>query len=156
MNPPPLPVPPPAPKSSAVMAGWICVAIGFGTFWIFGLGFVFFGIAMICAVVAMCTNDVQRGLVFLLSSFASLAICAVIFFVAIFGAGLGTRGSRSESPTPADSLCVASPKDPVKKISVKNYMSHKIRGRRLTQTLRSGVQISASGRLWVRDQLHQC
>ena len=110
MNPPPLPVAPPAPKSSAVMAGWICVAIGFGTFWIFGLGFAFFSIAMVCAVVAMCTNQVQRGLILLLSSFASLAICAVIFFVAIFGAlfgafGLAAQKARQQqihfaSPTP--------------------------------------------------------
>jgi predicted PurR-regulated permease PerM len=92
MNRPPLPVAPSPPKSSAVTAGWICVAIGFGTFWIFGLGFTFFGIAMICAVVAICTNQVQRGLMLLLSSFASLAICAVIFFVAIFGAMFGAFG----------------------------------------------------------------
>src|SRR6266404_6812025 len=96
MNPPPLPVAPPVPKSSAVTAGWICLAIGFVTFWIFGLGFVFFGVAMICAVVAMCTNQVQRGLILLLSSFASLAICAVIFFVAIFGAMLGAFGLAAQ------------------------------------------------------------
>jgi hypothetical protein len=93
-----------------VMAGWICLAIGFGTFWIFGLGFVFFGVAMTCAVVAMCTNQVQRGLILLLSSFASLAICAVIFFVAIFGAMFGALGVAAQkgqqhqllflSPTP--------------------------------------------------------
>ena len=96
MNPPPLPVAPPAPKSSAVTAGWICVAIGFGTFWIFGLGFAFFSIAMICAVVAMCTNQVQRGRILLLSSFASLGICAVIFFVAIFGAMFGALGVAAQ------------------------------------------------------------
>ena len=110
MNPPPLPVVPPAPKSSAVTAGWICLAIGFGTFWIFGLGFAFFSIAMVCAVVAMCTNQLQRGLILLLSSFASLAICAVIFFVAIFGAMFGALGLAAQkarqqqihfaSPTP--------------------------------------------------------
>jgi len=81
-----------------------------GTFWIFGLGFAFFSIAMVCAVVATCTNQVQRGLILLLSSFASLAICAVIFFVAIFGAmfsavGLAAQKARQQqihfaSPTP--------------------------------------------------------
>jgi hypothetical protein len=86
------------------------LAIGFGTFWIFGLGFAFFSVAMICAVVAMCTNQVQRGLILLLSSFASLAICAVIFFVAIFGAMFGALGAAAQkaqqhqilfpSPTP--------------------------------------------------------
>ena len=83
MNPPPLPVAPPAPKSLAVMAGWICVAIGFAQ------------------LVAMCTNQVQRGLILLLSSLASLAICAVIFFLAIFeamfgGFGLGAQKARQE------------------------------------------------------------
>jgi hypothetical protein len=92
MNPPPLPVAPPVPKSSALTAGWICLAIGFVTFWIFGLGFAFFSIAMICAVVAICTNQVQRGLILLLSSFASLAMCAVIFVVAIFGTIFGAFG----------------------------------------------------------------
>jgi len=110
MNPPPLPVASQAPKSSAVTAGWICVAIGFVTFWIFGLGFVFFGVAMICAVVAMCTNQVQRGLILLLSSLASLVICAMLFFVAIFGAMFGVLGVAAQkaqqhqllfpSPTP--------------------------------------------------------
>ena len=78
------------------MAGWICVAIGFGTFWIFGLGFAFFSIAMVCAIVAMCANQVQRGLILLLSSFASLAICAVIFFVAISGAMFGAFGLAAQ------------------------------------------------------------
>ena len=36
-------------------------------------------------------------------------------------------------------------------------MSHKIGGRRVTPTLRTGVQISASGRLWVSDRgVHRC
>jgi hypothetical protein len=110
MNPPPLPIAQQAPKSSAVKAGWICLAIGFGTFWIFGLGFMFFGVAMICAVVGMCTNQLQRGLILLLSSLASLAICAVLFFVAIFGAMFGALGLAAQkaqqhpilfpSPTP--------------------------------------------------------
>jgi len=75
----------PAPKSSAVKAGWICIGVGFLTFWIFGFGFVFFSVAMICAVVAMCTNQVQQGLVLLLSSFASLVLCGVMFFVLMVG-----------------------------------------------------------------------
>ena len=95
-----------APKSSAVMAGWICVAIGFGTFWIFGLGFAFFSIAIVCAIVAMCANQVQRGLILLLSSFASLAICAVIFFVAIFGSMFGAFGLAAQKARPASGIAV--------------------------------------------------
>ena len=114
MSPPPLPVAPPMPNSSAVTAGWICVAIGMVTFWIFGLGFTFFGIAMICAAVAMCTNQVQRGLILLPSSLASLAICAHFLRRYLWCDVRGTWDRSSESPPTADSFCVtdalASPK----------------------------------------------
>ena len=75
----------PAARSSALIAGWICVGLGFLTFWIFGFGFVFFSVAMVCSVVAMCTDQVQKGLILLLSSFASLFLCGIIFFVLILG-----------------------------------------------------------------------
>jgi hypothetical protein len=44
----------------------------------------------------MFANQVQRGLILLLSSFASLAICAVIFFVAISGAMFGAFGLAAQ------------------------------------------------------------
>ena len=47
---------------------------------------------MVCAIVAMCTNQVERGLILLLSSFASLAMCGVIFVIAIFGTVFGAFG----------------------------------------------------------------
>jgi hypothetical protein len=38
-------------KSSAVKAGWICLILGFLTFWIFGFGFIFFVATFILAIV---------------------------------------------------------------------------------------------------------
>jgi hypothetical protein len=52
----------PAPKkSSAVKAGWICLILGFLTFWIFGFGFVFFVATFVLAIVAMSTNRLDRA-----------------------------------------------------------------------------------------------
>ena len=45
-------------KSSAVKAGWICLVLGFLTFWIFGFGFIFFAATFILAIVAMCYQPV--------------------------------------------------------------------------------------------------
>jgi hypothetical protein len=74
MNPPPVPPPLPiAVKSSAVKAGWICLALGFFTFWIFGLGFVFFSATMVLAIVAMCRDQVGQGVALLVASIASIA-----------------------------------------------------------------------------------
>jgi competence protein ComEA len=69
--------PPPA-KSSAVKAGWICLILGFLTFWIFGFGFVFFVATFILAIVAMCTNRVGQGIVLLVSSVGSSIVCVII------------------------------------------------------------------------------
>ena len=81
-----LPLLPSTPaKSSAVKAGWICLGLGFCTFWIFGFGFLFFSITIVLAVVAMCTHQVKQGVILLLSSLASLALCALIFFAVILG-----------------------------------------------------------------------
>ena len=81
-----------SPTSSATKAGWVCLILGFLTFWIFGFGFVFFSVAIVCAVVAMCTNQLQRGLVLLLSSLFSLAICGVVFMLLVVGTVVGTAG----------------------------------------------------------------
>ena len=83
MNPPPLP--PVAKKSSAVTAGWICLILGFLTFWIFGLGFLFFGVTIVLAIVAMSTNQVRAGVALLIASIGSLAMCVFIFMLVIMG-----------------------------------------------------------------------
>ena len=65
-------------KSSAVKAGWICLVLGFLTFWIFGFGFIFFAATFILAIVAMCTNRVGQGIVLLVSSVGSIIVCVII------------------------------------------------------------------------------
>ena len=59
--------------------------LGCLTFWILGFGFVFFSVAFILAVVAMCTNQVKQGIILFVSTFASLAVCVVLFMVLVLG-----------------------------------------------------------------------
>jgi DNA uptake protein ComE-like DNA-binding protein len=69
----------PAPaKSSAVKAGWVCLILGFLTFWIFGFGFIFFIATFILAIVAMSTNRLGQGLALLVSSVGSSTLCVMI------------------------------------------------------------------------------
>jgi hypothetical protein len=70
--------------------------------WFFRFGNVFFSVALITAVVAMCTHQVNRGLILLLSSFCAIALCAFVFF-ALVVARSGWRpllrsGKRSNRP----------------------------------------------------------
>src|SRR5947207_14997473 len=69
--------PPPA-NSSAVKAGWICLILGFLTFWIFGLGLVFFVATFILAIVEMSTNRLGQGIALLVSSVGSSIVCVII------------------------------------------------------------------------------
>ena len=65
-------------KSSAVKAGWICLILGFLTFWIFGFGFIFFAVTFILAIVAMSTQRIGQGIALLVSSIGASVICAII------------------------------------------------------------------------------
>lgn len=90
-------------KSSALRAGWICLLLGFLTFWIFGFGFLFFSVTIVLAVVAMCTNQVGGGIALLVSSLFSMIICVFIFFALIVGTvGAAAAGAASaiEKQTP--------------------------------------------------------
>jgi hypothetical protein len=75
-----------ARTTSALKAGWICFGLGLAISWFFPLGNAFFSVALILAVVAMCTHQVNRGLALLISSFCGIVFCAVMFF----GLALGT------------------------------------------------------------------
>jgi hypothetical protein len=95
-----------AGKSSAVKAGWICLVLGFFTFWIFGLGFIFFIATFILAIVAMSSNHVGQGIALLISSVGSSVICATISLVLLtnaFTAALNKERAtrRQERVTPA-------------------------------------------------------
>ena len=95
-----------AAKSSAVKAGWICLILGFLTFWIFGFGFIFFVATFILAIVAMSSNWVGQGIALLVSSVGSSIICAIISLVLLtnaFTAALNKERAtrRQEHATPA-------------------------------------------------------
>lgn len=77
---------PPAATTSALKAGWICFGLGLAISWCFPLGNAFFSVALITAVVAMCTHQVNRGLILLLSSFLGIALSVLIFFALAVGA----------------------------------------------------------------------
>src|SRR2546430_8011043 len=111
---PTLQVAKPSPaKSSAVKAGWICLILGFLTFWIFGFGFIFFAATFILAIVAMCTNRVGQGIVLLVSSVGSSIVCAIISLALLssaFTAALKKeRAKRIEHPTPRAQLHSVAP-----------------------------------------------
>jgi DNA uptake protein ComE-like DNA-binding protein len=95
-----------AAKSSAVKAGWICLILGFLTFWIFGFGFIFFLATFILAIVAMSTQRVGQGIGLLISSVGASLVCAMISLVLLtnaFTAALNKERAtrRQEHATPA-------------------------------------------------------
>ena len=102
-------------KSSAVKAGWICLVLGFLTFWIFGFGFIFFAATFILAIVAMCTNRVGQGIVLLVSSVGSSIVCVIISLALLssaFTAALKKeRARRIEHPTPLVQLHRVAPSE---------------------------------------------
>ena len=97
-------------KSSAVRAGWICLILGFLTFWIFGFGFIFFVATFILAIVAMSTNRLGQGIALLVSSVGSSILCVIISLALLssaFTAALKKeRARRIEHPTPGCN-CIA-------------------------------------------------
>jgi DNA uptake protein ComE-like DNA-binding protein len=97
---------PATPKSSAVKAGWICLFLGFLTFWIFGFGFIFFIATFVLAILAMSNDRVGQGIALLISSVAAGALCAIISLVLLtnaFTAALTKARTtrRPEHATPA-------------------------------------------------------
>jgi len=102
-------------KSSAVKAGWICLVLGFLTFWIFGFGFILFVVTFVLAIVAMSTNRVGQGIVLLVSSVGSIIVCVIISLALLssaFTAALKKeRARRIEHPTPGAQLHNVAPSD---------------------------------------------
>jgi len=77
--------PVPAASTTALKAGWICFGLGLSISWFFPPGNLFFSVALITAVVAMCTHQVNRGLALLVSSFLAIGLCALLFFGLVLG-----------------------------------------------------------------------
>ena len=102
-------------KSSAVKAGWICLVLGFLTFWIFGFGFILFVVTFVLAIVAMSTNRVVQCIVLLVSSVGSIIVCVIISLALLssaFTAALKKeRARRIEHPTPRVQLYPVAPSD---------------------------------------------
>ena len=80
-------------KSTAVQAGWICLGMGvlafsiatvwlqrggLGGLWVLYAGIPFLVVALICAVVALCTNQVWRGLAVLVGVVTVMALSGVV------------------------------------------------------------------------------
>lgn len=72
--------------SSAVKAGWICLALGFCTFWMMGFGFIFFSVTMILSIFAMCTDQIKHGIALITSAVFGAAACAFLMVVLGIGA----------------------------------------------------------------------
>ena len=106
---------PPPTLSSAVKAGWICLILGFLTFWIVGLGFVFFVATVILAIVAMSTNRLGQGIALLVSSVGSSILCVIISLALLssaFTAALKKESARRiEHPTPPTQLHSVAPSE---------------------------------------------
>jgi hypothetical protein len=85
------------PPTSALKAGWICFGFGLLLSWIFPLGNAFFSIAIITAIVAMCTHQVNRGLALLISSFVGIGLSVLVFFTLVVGAiGAGIEQAHTQ------------------------------------------------------------
>lgn len=71
--------------STVVKCGIACNVLGLLTFWMLGLGFTFFSVAMVLSVVAMCTNQGKHGLLLLVGSMISMVLAGILSFL-IMGA----------------------------------------------------------------------
>lgn len=84
--------------TSALKAGWICFGLGLAVAWIFPPAFLFYSIALILAVVAMCMHQVNKGLALLLSTFIGMGTSAMISFflaVGLFAAAVGPAVAKA-------------------------------------------------------------
>ena len=83
---PPLPAPTleesPAthqPRTSAILAGWVCVGCGLLIAWIFPPANLFFSIGIVLSVVALATHQIRDGLLLLAGSLAGIGISVLLF-----------------------------------------------------------------------------
>lgn len=84
-----------APRTTAIKAGWICFCLGAVTFWIFGIGMIFFSAAFVFGIVAMATHEVRRGLA--LFSCSIVAILLIPLSMMFLGVGaLGYAATKAQ------------------------------------------------------------
>ena len=71
--------------TSSLKAGWICFGFGVAAAWIFPPAYLFYSVAVIMAIVAMCTHQVSRGLILMLSTFVAIGTSAFLSFILAVG-----------------------------------------------------------------------
>jgi hypothetical protein len=72
-------------QPSFIKAGWICLGVGVLTSWCF-IGFPVMSVAGLLAIIAICKNDLTRGLILLLSTLAIVLLCSIIVPFVLLGA----------------------------------------------------------------------
>lgn len=98
----------PEQRTTAIQAGWICFALGALTFWVFGIGMVFFSVALVLGVVAMVTHQVRRGLILFSCSFAAIVVIPISCLMLGLGVfGFAVAKARQRSGPSVRSLPVA-------------------------------------------------
>ena len=103
-----MPREPPAtrrPRTSAILAGWICVGAGLSTAWIFPPAHCFFSIGIILSIVAMATHQVRDGLLLLAGSMVGIGVSALLFVFGLAALLFHAAGKLPEvGPPPAANL----------------------------------------------------
>ncbi len=67
------------PRTSAILAGWICVSLGLFAAWIFPPANLFFSVGIVLSIVAMATYQVRAGLLLLAGSLTGLGVSVLLF-----------------------------------------------------------------------------
>lgn len=72
-------------SNSSAAAGWICFGIVLATAWFFPPCHVFFAVALVLAVVAMATHQIEDELALFICTLVASAICAAVFLRLLIG-----------------------------------------------------------------------
>lgn len=85
--------------TSSLKAGWICFGLGLAIAWIFPPAFLFYSVALIMAIVAMVTHQVNKGLALLLTCFVGMgtsAFISMMLAVGLFAAAVAPAVAKAE------------------------------------------------------------
>lgn len=85
--------------TTSLKAGWICSGLGAAVAWVFFPAYFFYSVALVMAVVAMCTRQVSRGLILLLSTLVAMgtsALISVFLMGTLFVGALGAAAAKAE------------------------------------------------------------
>ncbi|HPG00517.1 MAG TPA: hypothetical protein PLE77_10630 [Kiritimatiellia bacterium] len=63
------------PQKGLIIAGWVCVGVGFLTFWMCGVGGIFFVASLIISIILLSKGVVGNGIGMLLASLLGPLIC---------------------------------------------------------------------------------